>query len=69
MIRPKYIVFWLFDTIRKKINKVATIIRNTKQQIYLEYSAHFPYKKLFTRDCNRVHKVAIRIGKLQNGFG
>ena len=58
-----------FDTIRKKFIKVAAIVRNTKQRIYLEYSAYFPYKKLFTRACNRVHQEAIRTGKLQEGFG
>ncbi len=58
-----------FDTIRKKIVKVAAIVRNTKQRIYLGYSAYFPYKKLFTRACYRVHQEAIRIGKLKEGFG
>ncbi len=58
-----------FDTIRKKFIKVAAIVRNTKQRIYLEYSAYFPYKKLFTRACNRLHQEAIRIGKRQEGFG
>ena len=41
-----------FDTIRKKLFKLAAIVRNTKQRIYLEYSAYFPYRKLFTRACN-----------------
>ena len=36
------------DTIRKKIFKVAAMIRNTKARIYLEYSTSFPYKKLGT---------------------
>ena len=58
-----------FDTIRKKFIKVAAIVRNTKQRIYLEYSAYFPYKKLFTRACNQVHQEVIRTGKLQEGFG
>ena len=58
-----------FDTIRKKIIKVAAIVRNTKQRIYLEYSAYFHYKKLFTRACNRLHQKVIRIGKRQEGFG
>ena len=58
-----------FDTIRKKFIKVAAIVRNTKQRIYLEYSAYLPYKNLFTRACNRVHQEAIRIGKRQEGFG
>ena len=58
-----------FDTIRKKFIKVAAIVRNTKQRIYLEYSAYFPYKKLFTRACNRLHQEVIRIGKIQEEFG
>ena len=58
-----------FDTIRKKFIKVVAIVRNTKQRIYLEYSAYFSDKKLFTRACNRLHQEAIRIGKLQEGFG
>ena len=57
------------DTIRKKIFKVAAMIRNTKARIYLEYSTSFPYKKLLSRACNQVHKEAVRIGKLQEGVG
>ena len=41
-----------FVTIRKKIIKVAAIVRNTKQRIYLGYSAYFSDKKLFTWACN-----------------
>ena len=58
-----------FDTIRKKIFKIAAVIRKSKQRIRLEYSTSSPYKKLFVRACNRLHKEAIRIGKLQARVG
>ena len=58
-----------FDIIRKKLFKVAAIVRNTKQRIYLEYSAYFPFRKLFTRACNQLYQETIRIGKLQEWVG
>ena len=57
------------DTIRNKIIKMAMIVRKTKQRVYLEYTAYFPYKKLFTRVCNQLHEEVNRIGKLQEWFG